>query len=195
MNTSVYSVTKELMFKFSTQLDNPSVRAILSKLRNSIGKEISQSVDIWPYIYEKLPLEFISNNYWISDEEKAIISTLQIYAIHQQGVPVSVALQTGDYYNLGNTLGTLRVSENRTAIDRRFNTMITSTSLDELLTHMRHLIGILKSKDKDTKIDYAQLAQDLFWFEKGYGERVKLSWAREYYKYRIEKKEGSNLNE
>ena len=69
-----------------------------------------------------------------------------------------------------------------TAVDRRFNIMITSSTFEELIYHLRHLLTLLKTKSSETKINYARLAEDLYWFLKDYQESVRLNWARQYYK-------------
>ena len=60
--------------------------------------------------------------------------------------------------------------------------MITASTFEELVYHLRHLITLLKSKSPETKVDYARLSEDLYWFLRDYQERVRLSWARDYYK-------------
>ena len=52
-----------------------------------------------------------------------------MYAFHQQGQSSSVlCTETEKYNNIGKSLKVLRVDENKTSIDRRFNTMITSSN-------------------------------------------------------------------
>ncbi len=95
--------------------------------------------------------------------------------------------------NLGASLSRLRVGDDTSAIDRRFNAMITTTSFDELANHLRHMIKLLKSKT-DTQVNYPQLAQDLFWFQKGRQSSVRLKWSRSYYRYYDNKGEKKNEN-
>lgn len=65
------------------------------------------------------------------------------------------------------------------AIDRRFNAMVTSSTFEELSNHLRHLIKLLKKAMQ--KFLYAQLADDLFWYQNGFEDRVKLRWGQSYY--------------
>ena len=112
------------------------------------------------------------------------MSCLQLYAIHQQGEDLCVATTEDGYSNVGTSLKLLRVGDDATAVDRRFNAMITSTDFDELIVHLRHLIRLLKSKQKGARIDYARLADDLYWIRKNKNkENIILNWAREYYKF------------
>lgn len=60
--------------------------------------------------------------------------------------------------------------------------MITSSTFEELSNHLRHMIRLLKSKS-NVQVDYAKLAEDLYQFLRGNREKIRLSWAREYYRY------------
>ena len=119
---------------------------------------------------------------------------MQLYARHQQGNPCSVNLNNSQqanvetqvvegksrWANMGDALRTLRNDPHREGIDRRFNAMITATTIEELLTHLRHLISILKAKN-DVKVNYANLSQDLLWLQRGQAERVRMRWGQSYY--------------
>lgn len=68
--------------------------------------------------------------------------------------------------------------------------LITVMSYDELLYHLRQMIGILKSKSKgDIYMDFPKLSEDLYWFMRGKEESLRISWSREYYKNRNENAE------
>ena len=53
------------------------------------------------------------------------------------------------------------------------------------------MIKLLKSKS-DVEVDYASLADDLYWFLKYQKDGIKMKWARSYYK--ISKKESKGDN-
>ena len=74
--------------------------------------------------------------------------------------------------------------------------MVTSETFDNLCYHLRHLIKILKSKYPNEKVNYAKLAEDLYWFSIGYEENVRLEWAREYYRenFKRDEKKGEENN-
>ncbi|EHI70394.1 type I-E CRISPR-associated protein Cse2/CasB [Streptococcus ictaluri] len=183
---SVSEVTRKILIKLSKQKDTSSGKALLARLRQSIGKPISETVVIWSVLFKDLPEEFLGRNGQPSNEEQAILTTLQLYALHQQSQSHSVLINREDkYQNIGYSLKQLRQGEDTTAIDRRFNVMITASSFEELVYHLRHLISLLKTKSPETKVDYAKLSEDLYWFLRDYQERVRLSWAREYYKRNV----------
>lgn len=208
-NDTVYGVTANIIRKLSKTLHTSSGKASLARLRNSIGRNISQTVDIWPLFFSELPEQFLSRSGYLTKEEYSILTALQLYALHQQGNSESVdALdqlqghsstsevieksveptesqarskqKTGRTPNIGDSLKTLRTDDDMEAIDRRFNAMITSTSVEELVAHLRHLIKLLKART-NTKIHYARLSEDLFWFQNGQRERIRLRWGQSYY--------------
>lgn len=178
----IYKVTNSIIRQLASSMDTPSGKANLAKLRNSLGRPLSKSIEIWPLIFEKLPEAFISSYEEPSNEENAIIFSLQLYALHQQGRSTSVLCENDQYHNIGKSLRILRTKEDRSSMDRRFNTMITSTDFEELSHHLRHLVSILKAKAPEAKVDYARLSEDLYWFLRGYDENMRLTWAREYYR-------------
>lgn len=183
---SVYGVTANILEQVSGDLDSSATKATLSNLRNSISKPYSQTIDVFAALYRYLPDSFISEYGDLSYEEKAIITALQIFAIHQQGNSKSILLDNVDeekYKNMGYSLKVLRTDDNVKSTDRRFNTMITADTFDEFVFHLRQLVNLLKSRS-DQKVNYAKLAQDLYYFQiPSTRESIKLSWAKEYYRY------------
>lgn len=190
MGYGVKDVTSEILKKLEEERNISSGKAYLSKLRNSIGKPLSQSIEVWPFVFRYLPSKFLSDTTSESYQEKAILTTLQFYSLHQQGVDENVNLvkkenseeEKEKTYNLGSALRSLRNGDDEVSVDRRFNTMITSTTFEEFVYHLRHLIKLLKSKSRETKVNYPGLSEDLYWFLIGYDENIRLKWAREYYR-------------
>lgn len=179
----VRGIVFKIISRLENSLDRSSTRATLANLRNSLGRDIETAVEIWPLIYEHMPEEFLSKNGNLTAEERAIITTLQLYAVHQQGQPFTVNENArGNYANIGSSLKLLRTGDNTKAIDRRFNAMITASTYGELENHLRYLVKLVRSKGKGTiRINYSQLANDLFWYQVGSSQSVKLGWGRSYY--------------
>lgn len=193
----VENIVNKILFKLNKDLSSSQTRANLAGIRNSINKPLSNAEEVWPILFESLPEEFLSKDGSLTAEENAILLTLQLYAIHQQGSSISVLMDENEdnWKNLGYSLNSLRKGDDSLAIDRRFNTMITSSTFDELSHHLRQLIKLLKAKS-DVKINYGKLAKDLYGFIRGNRENVRISWAQRYYSYnKKENKEGENTNE
>lgn len=179
--------------RLSLMNDKSLKKSILAKLRNSLGKPLSQTIEIWSILFEYLPEKFLSDNYSENYAERVILTTLQLYAVHQQGFDINV-LDDENFKSIGFSLSQLRTDENKFALDRRFNSMITSSTFDELSTHLRHLVKQLKSKSPVIKVDYVKLSWDLYMFLLGNEEKVQLNWARDYYKKTILKGDEKNEN-
>ena len=52
-----------------------------------------------------------------------------------------------------------------------------------MIRSITQLVQIMKSRHRDTKVDYAQLAQDLYYFGLSYeaANRIRLKWGQQYY--------------
>jgi len=118
-------------------------------------------------------------------EERAAHIALTTFAFHQQsrnrrmhqprfGLGRSVARLDNINSQLGGGL-----SSEISPVRRRFNAMVTSESLAEVTSHLRGIVGQLRSKD--IPLDYGMLAKDLFDFQCGKADDVRRRWARQYY--------------
>lgn len=200
-SNSVYREAENILADINKNINSPSTKALLAKIRNSVDKDLLHNIDLLSCIFSSVSYDGGESDGELSYKEQAIFTVMQLYAIHQQSSYESVLKTEGDYDkeqkykdNIGDALATLRSEENE-SIDKRFNTMIVSTDYKRLTYHLRQMIKILKSKS-DAKVDYAKLAEDLYWFMMGRKEEVRLSWARSYYKYRKnEEMEGDIQNE
>ena len=193
---NVYRETARILRSLDSTRDKPSTKAIFANIRNSINKDSSVNMDALAFVFQKIPDEFLGFNKNLNDYEKAILTSIQMYALHQQAKADSVLkfdYKEGERrQNLGDSLNSMRKNNDEDkAIDRRFNAMITSSNFDELSHHLRQMIKLLKAKS-DAKVDYASLADDLYWFLKNQGEGLKIKWSRSYYKNN--KKEGDAKN-
>lgn len=193
---NVYKETARILRTLDNTRDKPSTKAIFANIRNSINKDSSVNMDALAFVFQNIPEEFLGYNKNLNDYEKAILTAVQMYALHQQAntnTVLKLDYEDGERrQNLGDALATMRKNEDDSkAIDRRFNAMITSSNFDELSHHLRQMIKLLKAKS-DAKVDYASLADDLYWFLKNQREGLKIKWSRSYYKFN--KKEGENKN-
>ena len=193
---NVYSQTARILRKLDNTRDRPSTKGLLANIRNSINKDSSFNMDALAYVFENIPDEFLGLGKGLNDYEKAILTAVQMYALHQQAKTESILKidykEREGRQNLGDSLKSMRKNnDDDKAIDRRFNAMITSSNFDELSHHLRQMIKLLKAKS-DAKVDYASLADDLYWFLKNQRQGIKIKWSRSYYK--SNKKEGENKN-
>lgn len=193
---NVYKETARILRELDNTRENPGTKAIFANIRNSINKDSSVNMDALAYVFQNIPEEFLGYNKNLNDYEKSILTAVQMYALHQQAKVESVLkldYKEGERrQNLGDSLNSVRKNNDEDkAIDRRFNAMITSSNFEELSHHLRQIIKLLKAKS-EAKVDYASLADDLYWFLKNQREGLKIKWSRSYYK--SNKKEGENNN-
>lgn len=192
--SNVYNVTAKILRKIDQTKDTSSTRALFANIRNSINKSNSNNLDALAFVFNNMPEEYIGFGKELSDYEQAILTAIQMYALHQQSNEKSVLkieYNEGEKrQNLGDALSTLRGSDNK-SIDRRFNAMILSSNYLQLQNHLRQFIKLLKAKS-DAKVDYASVADDLFWFLKNQKDGVKIKWSRSYYKFRKVNDKGEN---
>lgn len=182
---TISSVTNHIVFKLDQMLEYSSGKKALADLRNSIGKPLSQSVSIWPFLFENFPPEFLSKNQNENKKERAILNTLQLYALYRQGVKQPIPASSDKTYvrNIGSSLSALRTGDNILAMDRRFNALITSATYEEFIYHLRQMMKLLKSKTSGkTEINFGKLANDLFEFLINNDDNIRLNWARAYYR-------------
>ena len=184
---TVYQVVNKIIYYLNNLSQDSSRKASLANLRNSIGRSVEQAMDAWSIVFEYIPDEYLSKDGNPTYEEKAIMYSLQLYALHQQGKSLNKEMeddiQEKHYENIGDSIKILRLEGNQEAVDRRFNEMITASSFYELVEHLRHLVKLMKAKT-NVQVDYARLAEDLFWFQKGKSSEVKFRWAQSYYSKR-----------
>ena len=190
----VYNAIKKNIYVLSNINDVSYVKTQLAILRKSVGNK--KIADVLPIIIQYIPDEYIGQKAELSDGEQAILNTMQLYAIVNQGniENLKVVEPSNPWENMGTSLSLLRNSNgssDKAALDKRFHIMITSETYDEFLYHLRQMIRIIKSK-KQIYIDFPKLGEDLFAFLKGKEDDVRISWSRQYYLVRdiVENRKG-----
>lgn len=193
----VYRVSKKILMMLDEARKNPSGKAVLANLRSSIGKELGDNMESLAFVFANIPEEYLGEYEDLNYFEDAILTSLQLYATYQQGEEESLLILDGEnkFSNMGKALRQIR-SEDKASIDLRFNAMVTSTSSEELKNHLRQMIKILKAKkDPKVKVDFSQLAQDLFSFNIGNKDPIRIRWARDFYRTTAKKKDQENNEE
>jgi len=173
---SVYGTMIKILNHLNSILEQKNLAGNLATFRNSIGKDYEDVTEVWPILFPLFPQEYLGNGP-LSYEEKALLVSLQLYAIGQQG---SNMILNDESNNFGSSLHQIR-DEKSISMDRRFNTMLTSTTFDEFTYHLRQIFKLGKSKNAFS-VNYPALAEDLFWYQKGRNKQICLKWARDYYR-------------
>ena len=183
--TNVYGTSKRILTYLENTKKESSTKAILAQLRNSINKNLGENIESLAFIFSMIPEDKLGIGKNLNYYEQAILTTLQLYAIYQQGEDRSVTYRNEDYpyKSLGQSLRTLRNPDDQKAnksIDLRFNSLISSTDYKMLNHHLRQIIKLLKAKSEE-QVDFFSLSNDLYAYLLGDVNPIKIKWARDYY--------------
>jgi CRISPR type I-E-associated protein CasB/Cse2 len=155
--------------------------AALARLRRGLGKQPGELLDILEFTTAP---ELVGD--WRSDDpnhaEIATHHCLTLFAIHQQS-------QSQPMHRSGHRLGkALRKLIGRDELKpenpvvRRFATLGTADTLDEVIHHLRGLVQLLRANA--IPLDYGLLAKDLLAWQYPNGPaRVRLGWGRDFYTF------------
>lgn len=166
-------------------------RAMQAKLRRGIGKDPRSCPDVWEVTLSDLPERLSRQSGKAVDEptdaERAIHVALSLYALHQQGLSESVNIK-GRYF--AEVSRDIVEKYGEKAVKRRFDAVITSSSLEELSIHARGIIQLMKSSNVPG-FDYPRFAKDLYRFCYPEGrDSVRFEWGKQFFGYRKHTEEG-----
>ncbi|WP_338146886.1 type I-E CRISPR-associated protein Cse2/CasB [Ligilactobacillus agilis] len=168
-------------------------KAVLASLRAADTIDSKRAQAVWPVMFSEMSEEDISNDPTGRPTyvETAIYTALRCYAIHQQAVEESVYApsaskdKNSEGVTFFNALAGLRTNgDTKAALDRRMQALLASRNLANTVKSITQLTRILKANNRTLKVDYAQLAQDLFFFETSFkmANRICLKWGQQYYR-------------
>lgn len=185
-------------------------KAMLANLRRGIGRAPGDIPALWGVFLQDLPPELQSDRGKASPAEWAIYTALTLYALHQQsqsssmhrpgaGLGRAVRKLTAPEKSpeemgyFGRKLATSEKPPEESSVFRRFNALATASSAEELAHHLRGIVQLLRREG--IPLDYAQLAEDLYWMQlPATAPRVRLRWAEEYYHTPSEDNENTNTD-
>lgn len=186
MSNEIRSATSRIIYRIYDEGNFD--RAILANLRSSSTIMSKQATNVWPILLSELDYRYLSKNGLPTYAEIAIYSALKCYAIYQQGnennVYASIYSDKDKGLSLFQALANARIDVDlRNSLDRRIEMVLSNTNPTSTIKAIIHLIGILKSNNKNLKIDFSQLSQDLFYFQIGYesARQICLKWGEQYY--------------
>ncbi|AZA12561.1 type I-E CRISPR-associated protein Cse2/CasB [Corynebacterium choanae] len=161
--------------------NSSTARAKLANMRRS-----QSLVELQPTVaniaFAGIPEQLVGVRDELNFAERSIVAAINLYARHQQSQvqPMHVA-----DIRFGQAVHTLAVRSNLSDFEtgplvRRFNTAVTSQSMNELMWHCKGLISQMRAEQ--VPLDYGLLAADFyrFHFESGQ-QQVRLAWSRDMY--------------
>ena len=150
-------------------------RRELAALRGAVTREPGEVPEIWELTQVKVPDNAGDAP---TREEIAIHTAMTLYAVHQQS-------RTTPMFRPGAGLGRaarelVGWDEENPSAQKRFNALVTSTTVAELRHHLRGFVSLLRARD--IALDHAMLADNIVHFQRPNGaKQVRLAWARQYY--------------
>ena len=162
--------------------DGTPDKGALAELRRTTAIADKGAEKIWPLIFSAVPK--LSTNGKPTKLETAVYTALHCYAAFQQGndscvfgqIPRSKDKEESESKQIDPRL-------QKKALDRRVTALLATTNISSATNSINHLVSILKGKKMGEKIDFAQLAEDLYnfqWSTKN-ARFVALKWGKDYY--------------
>lgn len=164
-------------------------KAALANLRHGLGRVPGELPELWGEFLQDLPEELYSTSTGASREEWAVYLALTLFALHQQGKNPKTSPMHQKGQGLGKAMQQLiHIPEDESRVRRRFNVLATSADVQEMSTHLRSVIQLLRGES--IPLDYGMLAKDIFLYQfPEYVPTVRLAWGRDFY-YRKPKESG-----
>lgn len=177
----IAAFTAKKLAQLQEQRGEASFRGILAHLRRGAGCTPGEMPQLWGFFLDGMPEEWMGNRE-PSRAEWAIYTALTLFALHQQGKDPETEWMSQPGAPLGKSVaGLIGSPEEESRVARRFHTLATSASMEELSHHMRGMVQLLRSKN--IPLDYPALAEDLFWYQNAeYQAQVRLRWGQDFYR-------------
>ncbi|MGB4780267.1 type I-E CRISPR-associated protein Cse2/CasB [Microbacterium sp.] len=177
--------TKAYKLQQAYQRNASSAVADLARLRRGLGRRVGEDLDL-------IGLALASdgeNSPSLLDErervgatptaeEQSAFTAITLFALHQQSQRGASMHRAG--YSLGRSARLLGKRVDRDSVRTRFTALGTATTWDETVHHARGLIQ--QFRQHGIPLDYGRFARDLFDLRTGRGDRVRMSWGRDFYR-------------
>lgn len=181
MVTVVGEYVNRRLFLLTGDLNAGDTKGWLAQLRRGIGKKPGELPELWGIFLQTLPEELMGKGNEPSRAEWAIYTALTLFALHQQGHAESMNLQ-GKENSLGCSAKKLiHTDEEEERIRFKLSLIAKSDDMVELAYRLKTLIRLFSVDN--VKLDYADLAKDLFLFQsERYTDRIRLKWGQDFYR-------------
>ena len=151
-------------------------REQMAALRGAVTREPGEVPATWALTQVRVPDDAGDAP---TREEVAVHTAMTLYAVHQQS-------RTDPMFYPGKGLGHASreligpPDQENPSARKRFNALVTSTTITELRHHLRDLVSLLRARG--ITLDHAMLADDIVRFQRPGGAKdVRLAWARQYH--------------
>lgn len=163
-------------------LPEPRQRQLRAQLRHSLGKNLTQSPEVWGMILENAPDSLIGKSEKPTSAENAIFYTLTLFAMGKQSDQndVSVGKAAAQLLLEQAQKEGKAYREDKNPVYSRLQRILSSATLDDLVVPLRALLQLLGQKG--IPLSYPDLARDLYRFSYPEGQEYVISrWAKDYF--------------
>ena len=166
-------------------------RSVLASLRGNSSMTSPRAQAVWPVFMANLDGRDLSITGDPTPAEIAVFTAVRLYAIHQQAngddenAYASRWAKTKPGMPLFSAFAIMRQDPTKlVALDRRVKPLLGTTNVSSVINALTHLVSMLKSNTHQLKIDYAELANQIYWYQQSYEQanRVRLQWGQAYYR-------------
>lgn len=171
-----------VIVKDEKALESSSSKARLARLRRGIGKKPGEIPELWGDFLQDLPEELTGRCLEPTREEWAVYTALTLFALHQQGNS-EMMNASGREYGLGRAVSRLIADPSDEDEVERISFKLSLAALSDDMTELSYrLKSIVRLLSHDgIKLDYTELAKDIYFFRSGKADSVRLKWGREFY--------------
>lgn len=164
---------------------------VLAELRRGVGKTPGEVPQLWGYFLEEMPEKFYGNKE-PSRAEWAVYTALTLLALHQQGKDPDTNSMHKEGQIFGKAIsGLVHDVGDKDRVAKRFNTIATANSMEELSHYMRGMVQLLRSGD--IGLDYVKLAGDIYQFQfPEFVSNVRLRWGQDFYRITSKRNDDEN---
>lgn len=181
MVNAVGEYVSRRIFMLTGDLNAGESKGWLAQLRRGIGKKPGELPELWGIFLQTLPEELMGKGNEPSRAEWAIYTALTLFALHQQGHAESMNLP-GKENSLGCSAKKLvHTDEEEERVRVKLSMVAQSDDMVELAYRLKTLIRLFSTDN--VRLDYADLAKDLFRFQSGKDiDKIRLKWGQDFYR-------------
>ena len=183
----------------------PVGNVLFANMRRGIGKECGEDLTSYSYVVRGLDVpekafkdkaeEEKAKKRELGNVEWAVYTALTLYSAHQQGYSTNM---NRDDVSLGQAMAMLAKRQDddnaKERIAKRLQVLSRCHEKKDIAFFLRQTLKLMKQSNYAIRLDFARLAQDLYWIMSGrdYMKDVYKQWAQDYYRYLYEPKAKGN---
>lgn len=181
MVNAVGEYVNRRIFLLTGNLNAGDAKGWLAQLRRGIGKKPGELPELWGILLQTLPEELMGKGNEPSHAEWAIYTALTLFALHQQGHAESMNLPGKENSLGGSAQKLVHTDEEEERVRAKLSLAAQSYDMEELAYRLKTLIRLFSADN--VKLDYVDLAKDLFLFQKEkYTDGIRLKWGQDFYR-------------